>query len=133
MHHAYVGAIYQSSSLTEALAPIMRCSIQEDEKTQSNAGLMQSMVSQMHIGASNVTNKTLTDSQPANFYIALSTHKNSKMGQYSISSPPLFFLPSLSQCHPTGKSNYNLVYFPFIIEISKCKCKIGENKQDNFL
>jgi len=56
MHHAYVGAIYQSSSLTEALAPIMRCSIQGDKESQSNAGLMQSMVSQIHIGASNVTN-----------------------------------------------------------------------------
>ena len=75
----------------------MRCSIQGDKETQSNAGLMQSMVSQIHIRASNVTNNTLTDSQPANFYIVLSTHKNSKMGQYSISpNPPPFFILSLS-------------------------------------
>ena len=92
----------------------MRCSIQGDKETQSNAGLMQSMVSQIHIRASNVTNNTLTDSQPANFYIVLSTHKNSKMGQYSISPnpppPSLFSLPVSSNWQKQLQSSIFSLY-----------------------
>jgi len=76
----------------------MRRSIQRDNnKLRCNARLMPKMVPQIHIGASIVAKTKSSDSQ-------------------QFPCPPQ---RGRERSHPVDESTYNLVYFPYIIEIIK--------------